>query len=366
MNTSATNPLTPFACSYSPQVPELLLNLNCSIAITTYQAGKMVLISPKPDKEHLNILPRTFQKPMGMALAGDKMCLATKDEIILFESSKELAVNYPNKQNTYDQLFVPRVTFHTGQVDMHDIAFGKEGIWAVNTSFSCLCLVNGNYNFVPKWNPPFISELASEDRCHLNGMVLSDGVPKYVTALGTTNTPQGWRDTIVNGGILMDVESNKIILEGLAMPHSPILHNGELYLLLSASGEIIKVNVKDKRYEVIKQLEGFCRGMAIHKDYLFVGMSKLRKNSSTFAKLPFSDKAQQAGIKIIHLPTKALVGEIIFQTSVDEIYEVEILPETLRPNILNTSNPIHKYSLAVPGHTFWANPEEDILNNNNQ
>ncbi len=349
--------IIPFSASYTPQLPELLLSLNCTVALTTYQAGKLVFISPNPDKERLTTLPRSFQKPMGLAISGDNLVLACKDEVILLENSRDLAVHYPNKQNTYDSLWLPRITFYTGQVDMHDIAFGNDGIYAVNTSFSCLCKIDGNYNFKPIWQPPFIDKLISEDRCHLNGLVMVEGKPKYVTALGTTNTPQGWRNNIVGGGILMDIETNETILEGLAMPHSPTMYNGDLYLLLSASGEFIKVNIANKSYEIIKKFDGFCRGLSIYNDYAFVGFSKLRKNSSTFAKLSFSEKANFAGIKVIHIPTQAEVGEINYKTSVDEIYEVAILPNMIRPNILNTITDVHKFSLAIPGNTFWANPD---------
>lgn len=351
-------PLTPFNAIFSPQLPELLLSLNCSIAITTYQAGKVVFISPNPDKERLTTLPRTFSKPMGIDVNGNRMLIALKDEVILLENSIELATYYPNKQNVYDSLWLPRVTYYTGQVDIHDIAFGNDGIYAINTSFSCLCKIDGNYNFKPIWKPPFIDKLVSEDRCHMNGLVMLNGKPKYITALGTNNTRQGWRENIVGGGILMDVETNEIILDGLAMPHSPRMYKDELYILLSASGEFIKVNTEKKTYEVLKKFDGFCRGLSIHKDYAFIGFSKLRKNSSTFAKLSFSDKANFAGIKIIHLPTNAEVGEITYRTSVDEIYEVSVLPDMIRPNILNTINDTHKYSLATPESTFWANPQE--------
>ncbi len=187
MNEPST-PLAPFSSTFSPQLPELLLKLKCSIAITTYQAGKLVFISPADDNR-LTMLPRTFAKPMGFEVQGDRMVLATRDEVIYFENSRELAAHYPNKKNTYDSLFVPRTTFYTGHVDMHDIALGKEGIWAINTSFSCLCQVTGNYNFIPKWKPPFITELASEDRCHLNGMVLINGKDQGSTIFDGTENP---------------------------------------------------------------------------------------------------------------------------------------------------------------------------------
>ncbi|MBK7667288.1 MAG: TIGR03032 family protein [Sphingobacteriaceae bacterium] len=348
--------LAPFSCTFTPQLSELLFKLKCSIAITTYQAGKLIFISPV-DENRITQLPRDFNKPMGFEIAGDKMILATKDEVHYFENSPELAKHYPNKKDTYDSLFLPRTTFYTGQVDMHDVAMGTDGVWAINTSFSCLAQVTGNFNFIPRWQPPFISNLVSEDRCHLNGLVMVNGKPKYVTALGTTDTHQGWRENIVSGGVLMDVETNEIILDKLPMPHSPMIYKGEFYMLLSASGELVKVNLKEKKYEVIKKLDGFCRGMDAIGDYMCVAMSKLRKNSSTFAKLPFAKTADVASIKVIHLPTQAIVGELTYQTSVDEIYSLKILKDSIRPNILNTINPLHKYSLSIPGQTFWANPD---------
>ena len=350
--------IAPFSCTYSPQLPELLQMLNCSIALTTYQAGKLILISPLDDNR-FSILPRSFDKPMGFDIQGNRMVMACKNEVMVFVNSVELAEHYPNKPNTYDSLWMPRITFHTGMVDLHDISIGKDVIWAINTSFSCLCQINGSYSFTPVWKPPFITDLVSEDRCHLNGMVMVDGVPKYVTMLGTTDTYQGWRGQITNGGILMDVVNNEIILRNLPMPHSPMIYKGDLYMLLSASGEVIKVDVTKKRYEVIKQMDGFCRGMDIFGDYMFIGMSKLRQNSSTFAKLPFAGRADAAGIKIVHLPTRAYIGEIVFQTSVDEIYGVKVLPGSIRPNVLNTVNPVYKYALAIPDNTFWANSNPD-------
>ena len=174
--------IAPFSLTYTPQLPELLFNLNCTIALTTYQAGKLVLISPNPDKEKLVTLPRSFQKPMGISVRGNRMAIASKDEIIGLDNSRELATHYPNKQNVYDSLWVPRITYYTGQVDMHDIAISDDGIYAINTSFSCLCKIDGNFNFTPVWHPPFIDKLVSEDRCHLNGLVMIDDKPKYVTA----------------------------------------------------------------------------------------------------------------------------------------------------------------------------------------
>lgn len=348
-----TQQLAPFSCAYTPNIPELLLHLNCSIAISTYQAGKVVFISPKNENQLIQ-LPRTFQKAMGIALEGNKMAIACKDEVIVLANSKNLATFYPKKPNTYDAMFMPRSTYFTGALDVHDLDWGNGQLYAVNTSFSCLVKIDDNYSFTPIWKPPFISKIASEDRCHLNGMAMQNGRPKYVSAFNTGDTPQSWRAEVTTSGIIMDVDTNEIIAENLPMPHSPRLFDGELYVLLSATGELAKIDIETGKYQVVTKLGGFVRGLARCGDYAFIGLSKLRQNSSTFAKLEIAKKATQAGIAVVHLPTGAYVGSIQYKMSVDEIYDIQVLPDMLRPGILNTLKPDYKLGLSTPQTTFWA------------
>ncbi|MGZ3883635.1 MAG: TIGR03032 family protein [Bacteroidia bacterium] len=356
--------LAPFSCTYSAQVPELLLKLNCSIAVSTYQAGKLIFISPgSPD--NLVQLPRTFNKPMGFSLnaSGKKLALACKNEVVVFAASDELALHYPKSPNKYDTLYLPRTTYHTGGLDIHDLQFGaNDGLYAVNSLFSCLVKIDDNYNFVPVWKPKQIDKLVSEDRCHLNGMAMLNGKPKYASAFGTGNSFQSWRETVTAGGVIYDVESSEVVAGGLAMPHSPKLFNNELYVLLSAKGELVKINPASGTYDVVMKIDGFVRGMSLHKDYLFVATSRLRKNSSTFAKLDFSTKTDQCGIMVIHLPTASIAGKLTYNTSVDEIYDIHIIPGKTRPNILNTATPDHLSALMTPEATYWAaiNPNEHL------
>jgi uncharacterized protein (TIGR03032 family) len=354
-------PLAPFSCQYTPQIPELLLNLKCTLALSTYQAGKLVFISPK-DEHSLIQLPRTFQKPMGIARDDehDRLALACKDEVIVFSNSKDLAYYYPRSPKKYDALYMPRLTYHTGALDIHDLSFGNNGkLYAVNTLFSCIVSLDDQYNFTPYWKPPFIDKIASEDRCHLNGMAMLNGKPKYVTAFSSGNTPQSWRETVTETGIIIDVETNETIISGLAMPHSPRIFNGELYVLLSATGELVKINTENGTYDVVTKIGGFVRGMDLYQDYLFVGLSKLRKNSSTFGKLDFAKNANQAGIVVVHLPTGSIAGQIMYNTSVDEIYDIHVIPEKIRPNILNTRTPDYKSGVMIPDSTFWSRPKQD-------
>jgi len=348
------NPPPPFSLTYSPNVPELLQALNCSLAISTYQAGKLIFLSAK-NNEKLVQLPRTFKKPMGFCIHDDKMIVATKDEVVFLKSAADLAKFYPKKPNVYDALYVPRATYYTGFVDIHDIDLGtNKEIFAVNTSFSCIAKVDENYSFTPYWKPKFISKLASEDRCHLNGMTLVNGKPKYATAFSQGDTPQSWRETVTTSGVLIDVETDEILANNLKMPHSPRLFNDKLYVLFSATGELVNIDTNTGKIETVINLNSFVRGMAKCGDYLFVGVNKLRQNSSTFSKLDIAKSANFAGIKIIHLPSAALVGEIKYLASVDEIYDIQVLNNTIRPNVLNPYDNDFKRALDIPNATFWA------------
>ncbi|MEC9209986.1 MAG: TIGR03032 family protein [Bacteroidota bacterium] len=361
MNNRNPQSLAPFSCKYTPQIPQLLRQLNCSIAISTYQAGKVIFISAK-NEDSLIQLPRNFEKAMGIAEDSqkDKIAIACKDEVIVFRNSQDLAAFYPNAPNKYDALYLPRNTFHTGAIDIHDLNFGNNGeLYAVNTLFSSIVKIDDNYNFTPFWTPPFIDKIASEDRCHLNGMAMKNGIPKYATAFNNGNSPQSWREKVTESGIIIDVENNIIIAEGLGMPHTPRIFNDELYVLLSATGELVKININNGTYEVIIKIDGFVRGMSLYKDYLFIGLSQLRKNSSTFGKLPFAEKANEAGIVVVHLPTKSIIGKLTYLTSLDEIYDIHILGNKMRPNILNTLTDDHKKGLMIPKTTFWRQEKSE-------
>lgn len=351
--------LPPFSCTYTPNIPELLQQLNCSLAISTYQAGKVIFISPK-DRDHLIQLPRQFPKPMGMALRDDKMALATLNEVIVLSNNAELAHTHPRQPKVYDGLFIPRSVYFTGELDIHDLHWTAKGILAVNTSFSCLSYINDNYSFTPFWKPDFVTNLSPEDVCHLNGVAMEGDTPRFVTVLGKTNTLQGWRSGKATGGCLIDIGTNETLVENLPMPHSPRIYNNKVYVLLSATGELAEVDMKSKKYNVVKRLDGFVRGMDKTGDYVFIGLSKLRQTSTAFADLPIAQRSIFCGIVAMHLPTASIVGYIRYENSVEEIYDVKVLPGMKRPGILNLEKQDFRMALSTPTKTFWAQlPKEE-------
>jgi uncharacterized protein (TIGR03032 family) len=348
---------TPFAIQHSPQLPELLAEIECSLALTTYQAGKVIVLSS--DGERLIQLPRTFEEPMGLAVEGDRMAVATKDSLVLLANDSRLASTYPRQPEIYDALFVPRSVHFTGALAVHDMVWTPKGLLGVNTLFSCLFQLDSRFSFRPVWKPPFISGLAPEDRCHLNGLAVVGGEPRFATALGVTDTPGGWREQKERGGVLMHVPSGEVVLGGLAMPHSPRVYDGTLYALISATGEVISVDVERGEFEVVNRVPGFARGMARHGDYLFVATSTIRKRH-IFGDLGLAGRNDTfCGISVLHLPTGALVGDIRYLRTCEEIYDVQVLAGLKRPGLLGIHDETYKKALSIPDQTFWARPPED-------
>ena len=349
--------LPPFSCTHTPEFPELLAELDCTLVLSTYQAGKLIFVSS--DGEKLRQLPRTFDTPMGVATRGNQMAVGTKHEVLLLANDPRLADGYPNKPKFYDALYVPRSSHYCGHLDIHDLIWADEGLMGVSTLFSCLFRLDESYSFQPVWRPPFISELAPEDRCHLNGLCLVDGHPRYVTAFSETDSTQSWRPTKLDSGVLMDVTTNEVILRDLPMPHSPRVFDGELYLLLSVTGDVVKVDVASGKYEVINRVPAFVRGMVKWGDYLFVGGSHLRK-SHTFGDLPLAQEgATFCGVMVIHLPTGAIVSQLKYVNSCEEIFDVQVLHGVRRPGILGTRDNIYQRALSLEERTYWAAEEDE-------
>lgn len=349
--------LPPFSCTYSPNMPQLLHSMNCSIAISTYQAGKVIFISA-PDTTKLVQLPRNVHKPMGIAIQGQRMAIASRYDVTIYTNAGKMARNYPKQPDTYDSLYLPRSTYYTGETDIHDLHWQGNMLWAVNTRFSCLSTFNTDHSFVPVWKPFFIDAITPEDRCHLNGVAFQNNKPKYATALGQSNKPYGWRENKSQGGILIDTEHNTIIIDKLPMPHSPRLYPEGLFILLSATGEIARIN-SNRSLEIMKSLEGFVRGMDRIGNFLFIGLSKLRETSPTFQDLPIVDKSIFCGVAVVDINTWNTIAHLKYESSVEEIYDVRILQASRRPGLLTTEKEGHFLAITTPEGDFWAQPDKE-------
>lgn len=421
-NTPEQNTLD-FSCEYSANIPQILKNLNISLAFTSYQAGRLMFV--RSDGDSLDLNYKSFQRPMGLAATEQGLTLGTFTQVINFNRVDELVEKLkkplqpieeditapritPKEDESADKLemsgeldkasagmqvaaemflndeplseedaakkaereeaqrlyqeqlfapvdervdacFITRSSHYSGMINLHDIAWGNDGLWVVNSSFSCLCTLDPDYSFVPQWKPHFISELMPEDRCHLNGMALKDGKPAYVTTFSTSDEVGTWRKGDNSCGTLMDVESNTILLDGLTMPHSPRWHRQAVYYCNSGQGQFCRYDPATKQNEVVVELQGFTRGIDFYGDIAFVGLSKLRQGN-VLTKSPISEKYDEtfSGIWLINLTDNTEIGYIKFVGNVDQIYDIAVVSDCCFPELLEPSHPRMRNHFCLP------------------
>jgi len=317
--------------SVSPGLAARLARDGISLAFTSYQSGLLYFIG-RNRGGGVNIHQTAMPKPMGLCLdRRGTLTMMAGFQIMRMENVLE-----PDQRinHAFDACFVPRRIYVTGSLDAHDVGLdGDDGVVFVNTRFNCLARPSNRHSFEPLWRPAFISALIDEDRCHLNGLAMEDGRPRYVTAVSRSNTIDGWRDRRADGGIAIDVDSGEIVCEGLSMPHSPRLHGGELWVLNSGTGElgVVAFGKNGKgRFEPRVFCPGFLRGLAFHGNVAFVGLSKPRYKR--FEGLALEEKLQEAdsepwcGVQIIDLVSGACVDWFRIDGHIGELYDVEVIP----------------------------------------
>jgi len=328
-------PTPAFELTASRQFTAWLAEQKASLAFTTYQAGKLFLIGLKPDGQ-LSVFNRTFERCMGLWASPKRLLMSSLYQLWRFEN----ALAPGQAHQGYDRLYVPQLAWTTGDLDVHDIAEGAAGkpIF-VNTLFSCLATVSETHSFAPLWRPPFISKLAAEDRCHLNGVAMDGREPRYATSVSVSDVADGWRDHRVAGGVVVDVASGEVVARGLSMPHSPRLHRGRLYLLNSGSGRFGWIEPQSGRFEEICFCPGYARGLAFVGEFAVIGLSLPRHNRS-FSGLALDDAlsrrgaAPRCGLLVVDLRTGDAPHSLRLEGAIHELYDVAAMPGVIRPMAL--------------------------------
>jgi uncharacterized protein (TIGR03032 family) len=318
-------PVREIAFEHSSQFVPLLGHLGCSLLVSTYAAGKVVAVGV--DDQQLRLGFSNFQQAMGIAVGPNGLAIGGPNLIWLLADARSLAAKI-EPANHFDRAYLARESFVTGNIHVHELAWGEQGeLWLVNTLFSCLCTLHEDFHFVPRWQPPFVTDLAPQDRCHLNGVAMEQGRPKYVTVLGETNDPRGWRSGKVSGGAVIDVESGSTLARGFCMPHSPRMHQGQLYLLDSGRGWLVSIDPATGKTERVAEYPGYGRGLSFCGQFAFIGMSKARE-SSVFGGVPICEDAStmRCGIVAVDLVSGRSVAYLEFKTGVDELFDVQVVP----------------------------------------
>lgn len=322
----------PYSVQASPGFVAWLHESGGSLAITTYQIGKLFLIgAPAPDR--LSVTERTFQRCLGVATVGQSLYLAGLNNILRFEN----VVPNGQKLEGHDAVYAPRVAWFTGDLFSHDVGVlpGGRPIF-VNTLFSCLATVDDMSSFRSVWHPRFISALRPEDRCHLNGLAMQGGRPRYVTAAGQTDTARGWREARTGHGCVIDVDSGEVVATGLTMPHSPRLHDRRLYVCNAGTGEVGEIEIATGRFNPIAFCPGFARGLAFLGGHVLVGLSLPRQHRD-FSGLPLDDRLKEAGrepqcmVQVIDPKRGEAAHWLALGGVVRELYDIASLPGVRTP-----------------------------------
>jgi uncharacterized protein (TIGR03032 family) len=311
----------------------ILRHMGASLLVSTYQAGKVVVVSQGSSRDDLDIRLscHNFERAMGVAVAPGRLAVGARSQVWILRDAPTIAPELDPPQ-TFDACYLTQAALFTGAINGHELAWAGDELWLVNTLFSCLCTLDDEHHFVPRWRPPFISEYSAEDRCHLNAFAMEDGKPRYVTAFGATDGPEGWRPTKITGGCLIDVSSGGVIANGLAMPHSPRIHGGRVWLLDSGTGRLVQVDLQKGSVVTVAELPGYTRGLACCGSLAFVGLSKVRE-SSTFSGVPIAaDRARlKCGVAIVDLTSGRMIGLLEFHTGIEEIFDVRLVPGVRSP-----------------------------------
>lgn len=342
-----------FALAASRHFPQWLAGTGGSLAFTTYQAGKIFFLGTSPDGR-LSVFERTFARAMGLAASADGRSLALATHYQIHRFDNVLPPGEADAQG-FDAVYAPHAAWVTGDLDVHDVGFAADGRPVfVNTLFGCIAAVSDGHSFRPLWQPPFVSRLAAEDRCHLNGMAMADGQPRYATAVSRSDTADGWRDRRADGGVVIDVASGEIVCEGLSMPHSPRLHGGRLWLLNSGTGEFGHVDPAAGRFEPVAFCPGYARGLAFVGNHAIVGLSLARENR-TFsglaldAALAARDTAPRCGLAVIDLASGDMAHWVRLEGVVRELYDVVALPGVRRPSAIGFRTGEIQHVISIEG-----------------
>lgn len=358
--TESSPPIAPpFPMTASRGFVDWLAGQDVSLAFSTYQTGKLFLIGHNEDGR-FSVFERTFERAMGLASpapdnarrAAQTIYMASLYQIWRLEN----VLGAGESLDGYDRYYVPQVGNTTGDLNAHDVAVAGDGRpLFISARFSCLATTSDRYHFEPCWKPRFITKLAGEDRCHLNGLAMVDGRPKYVTACAQTDIVDGWREHRREGGVVIDIESDEVIAEGLSMPHSPRWHRGKLWLLDSGNGQFGYVDPASGRFERVAFCPGFARGLSFVGDYAIVGLS-LSRHDPTFQGLALEDELKAAnvsprcGLLVIELSSGDVVEWLRLDEPARELYDVLALPGVKRPRLVG-------FKTDEIRTRVWADPE---------
>lgn len=321
-----------------------LIDNRVSLLISTYKQHKLLCLGLQEDG-NLSLFFTDLLRPMGIYYDEKTQTIYSSNlgNIIQYENVGENMTII----GKFDALFVPKRIDLCPDIDIHDIRYSEkyDKIFFVSPVYNSVLTVSKHKSFDVFWTPNFISKthngkLSREDRCHLNGIALVNGLPKYVTAACTRDYYYAWKEHH-GEGVVIDIETNEIVCGNLYAPHSPGWYKDRLYIGEAGTGYFGYVDLQKKEFVPKKFLPGFIRGITFVNNYALVTLSKDR-HCVCFADIPLGKTLQEngqssmCGFCVINLESFDIIEYLEF-SGVDEVYDIVALPNIMRPRIADFS-----------------------------
>lgn len=321
----------------SPGFGGWLLANQCSLAISGALQSRLFIIG-LTDTGKIWAHERFIEGCRGIWIDNEQLWLTTVYQVWNFRNILPAHTVFP--ENGSDRLYCPRLSFVTGNIHAHETALDRNGrLVFVNTQYSCLATPDINNSFTPLWKPPFITSLAPEDRCHLNGLAMEDGLPRFVTARGRSDEAKGWKPGQARGGLVISVPDNAIVSDQLSMPHSPFCHKGKLWLVNTGTCEFGTLDLDTGRFQPVCPLPSYGRGLSVINNHAVIGLSLPRKDDG-FAKLPLGEVLQKrnselmCGLVIVNLTSGEIDHWLRFQHTIREVSDLSVVPGVRQASII--------------------------------
>lgn len=361
----------PFTLGMTPKVGQFLYAENISVIVSSYKSNQVFAFGAQ-DNGNLACFPSQFDRPMALALSPRQECLeiwvGCQSHLVRCCAAPSVYNEATDQESggggNFTATLVPRQLHATGAHDVHGIyPFIPNSPLYISTLFSALCQLDTTKpeeNAHVLWKPSFVSELRAEDRCHVNGVCwvrCADGMQAhYATCLSEADAFDGWRNHRIQGGVVVDMRTNEIIVRGLSMPHSPSWHKEKLWLLNSGTGELGYIDFDTRSFVSKIFIPGFLRGLQFHGRYAIVGAS-LSRHAERFQDLELGKTLEKkkisatCGVYFVDMASWTITHLIEFTGGVQEIYDVLLVPgRRVRIMGINDEEPKKWYNVTTTEH----------------
>ena len=159
--------------------------------------------------------------------------------------------------------------------DPHDVlALDETRLLCVSSRDNAIVSIAPDGTVTPYW------EMAAPvDAWHVNCLTRRDG-RVFASAFGRFDTFRGWHARLGAGtGIVFDVESGEVVVDGLSQPHTPRWIDDAWVVCNSYERTVVRVEANGHRFAV--PVGGFSRGLCAIGDRIYAGVSTPRQSVHT-------------------------------------------------------------------------------------